>query len=375
MAKAHRYPFTYDAVFEGAGWEKIRELASTHSHFLIGEDHGLAEVPLFTKELVKQVPYDLFVTEIDSITASIAKMVSSQSSSQIKSFHADHPSALSFYSAREEFDLLQELAKTDTEIWGLDQVSLLSTGIVLQQLSEICRSEEAKTLTMEMATLSDQRFTEATRTGNYDTLFIYSAEQKDFDRLREALQGESPEAISILNDLETSWKIYNRVDDANYRTRITGMKSKLLNYYTAQPEGQSYQKVLYKFGAYHISRSESIVGGFDVGNFVSNIAEAEGASSYHLLTVGKKGNMNSFLLAEGMQSAPYNITDEGSPLHELLPFAELVSDGEWAFFDLQPLRSQMKGGKMEVASPFLRKVLDGYDGLVIIPETVASSHY
>jgi len=372
-ARAHLYPFDYDETFQGEGWDKIKLQAESHKYFLIGEDHGLAEVPLLTKHLIQHVNYELFVTEIDSVTAALSKQLTSQTKAQIDSFHKHNPSALSFYSAKEEFELLGELAKSNADVWGLDQVSLFSTGIVLRRLSELCQSKEAKMLTADLANLSDQLFNEATRTANYDTLFMFSSKQQVFDQLRKALQNESLEAKSIFNDLEMSWKIYNGVGGANYHTRIRGMKSKLLSYHLDRASnGKRYDKVLYKFGAYHVRKAESIFGIYDVGNFVFNIAEAEGASSYHLMVVGKKGEMNTFFLTEGMESVSFDITDKESALHGLLPLADLVDEKNWAFFDLAPLRRLMRKGELVVENTFLKKTLNGYDGLVIIPEATAS---
>ena len=377
MAIKHMYPFYLDdESFGGEGWDKIKAYAGKHKYFIIGEDHGLAEIALFTKALIQHTDYDLFVTEIDSISAVISKQLGSLTNDQIDSFHTNNPSALSFYSAREEFELIKELSKSNADIWGLDQVSLFSTGNVLRRLNEICNSEEAKELTAKLAKLSDQLFIEATRTANYDTLFIYSSKQEVFDGLRETLQKENTEAKSLLNDLEESWKIYNGVAGANYNTRIRAMKSKLLNYYLDRSlKGRKYKKVLYKFGAYHVGKSESIFGLHDVGNFTSNIAEAEGTSSYHLMVVGKKGKTNSFLLAEGMESATFDISDKKSPLNGLLPLANLVDKKEWAYFDLKPLRISMRKGELIIDNAFLKNTINGYDGIVIIPETTASTSY
>ncbi|WP_462248894.1 TraB/GumN family protein [Ekhidna sp.] len=377
IASKHMYPFYQNnESFEGNGWDKIKTYAGEHKYFLIGEDHGLAEIALFTKALIQHTDYDLFVTEIDSISATISKQIGSLTDDQIVSFHTNNPSALSFYSAKEEFELMKELSKSNADIWGLDQVSLFSTGNVFRRLNEICNSEEAKELTAKLAKLSDQLFIEATRTANYDTLFIYSSKQEVFDELRETLQRENIGAKSLLNDLEESWKIYNGLAGANYNTRIRAMKSKLLNYYMDRSsKGMKYEKVLYKFGAYHVGKSESIFGLHDVGNFASNIAEAEGASSYHLMVVGKRGEMNSFLLAKGMESATFDISDKNSPLRGLLPLANLIDEKEWAFFDLKPLRISLRKGELIIDNAFLKNTINGYDGIVIIPETSASTSY
>ncbi|MEO0572337.1 MAG: hypothetical protein AAF039_11580, partial [Bacteroidota bacterium] len=251
---------------------------------------------------------------------------------------------------------------------------LFSTGIVFKRLSELCTSKEAKALTLKFAERSDQLFDEATRTGDYNRLFVYSAKKEVFDALWEAIKTESKEAQNILNEIEASWRIYNGIDNADYYTRTGRMKSKLLNYYIdASIKGKRYGKVLYKFGAYHISRGLSIVGGYDIGNFVSNIADAEETSSYHLMVIGKEGEMNSFLLAEGMKSNPFDIANKASQLNALLPLAHLIKEREWVFFDLKPMRKLLGKGDLKIESAFLKKTIAGYDGLVILPKVTPST--
>lgn len=373
IARQNLYDFAYAGSFQGEGWDLVLDMARKHKYFLIGEDHGLAEVPLFTRELIKNIDYDLFVTEIDSITASTARSIAADHTSRIEAFHRSNPSALSFFSAKEEFELLTQLSEKETDVWGLDQVSLFSTGIALRRLSEVCESKAAKELTTKLADLSDDLFRGAVKSGNYDTLFIYSSKQLVFDHLKEVLAGESREATSILKDLEASWQIYNGVNGANYSTRIGGMKSKLLNYYLHQASnGLKNEKVLYKFGAYHVGKAESYLGEYDVGNLVFNLAHAEGESSYHLMVVGKKGEQNTFLPTEGMKSVPFNMEDKKSDLHSLLPFAELTDENKWAYFDLRPIRRAYRKGELEITDSFLKAVITGYDGLIIIPEVTPS---
>ena len=373
LAKQHLYPFSYQGSFQGPGWDSLVNHARSHHHFLIGEDHGLAEVPLFASALFAEQKVDVLVTEIDSIAASVAQYVTLLTSTAVDSFHQRNPAALSFYSAREEFHFLQELTSSGADVWGLDQVSLFSTGIAFDRLSDLCTSEQAIDVAKSLAKQSDEAFQEAARTGNYELLFIFAAKAEIFDELRVLLSNESQEAKRIASNIEISWKIYNRIDQATYHTRIGEMKSAFLNYYFDN-QGKSDRRLLYKFGAYHVSKAESLIGGHDVGNLVANIAHAEGKKSYHLMIVGKKGGMNTFLPTEEMSEVTYAIEDETSPLHALTPFAQHINE-RWGFFDLRAIRSQVRQSKVDMGNTFLERLIKGYDGLVIIPETTASGTY
>ena len=130
----NKYPFKFEETFEGLGWEKIVEASKKHKYFLIGEDHGFAEIPIFCQALAKNVKFDLFVTEIDSIAASVAEKVAHSTEGEKSVFHKNHLSSLSFFSAKEEFDLLVDLVAQGADVWGLDQVSLFSSGIAFDEL-------------------------------------------------------------------------------------------------------------------------------------------------------------------------------------------------------------------------------------------------
>lgn len=375
IARQHLYQINHENSFQGEGWEKIISAAQKHKYFLIGEDHGMAEIPSFTRALIEHINYELFVTEIDSITASVAQEISRSGEAQIRKFHERYPSALSFFSAKEEFEILTALARNKATIWGLDQVSLFSTGIVFRQLEKASTSGSAKELAASFAKLSDDLFTEATTSGNLDTLFIFSTEPAVFEELQVAFKDESAAARQILKDIYTSWKIYNQIDGANHSTRIGYMKSKLLNSYIHQHfKKQQYAKVLYKFGAYHVGKGESVIGGYEIGNFVANLAHAEGTSSYHLMVVGKEGEKNTFLPIDGMQKAPFDMKEKGSGLSSLIPLENLVSKDAWAFFDLQSIQRELRKRNIEMQGSLLANALNGYDGLIIIPQVTASKN-
>lgn len=371
LASENHYPIRYhQGKFSGKGWNLVLQAAQQHKYFLIGEDHGLAEVPRFALALSQKIPYDVFVTEIDSITAEVMQRLVRQKPVTIQRFHHQQPAALSFYSAVEEFALVQQLAQQATTFWGLDQVSLFSTGLVLQQLAKQASSEKAKKLALKLAKTSDQLFETAVKTGNYDTLWIFSENKKVFQQLEKTFEKEHPKARQIVRDLLASWHIYSGNKHAN---RVATMKQKLLNYYFVQRQKRATaKKVLFKFGANHVARGKSLFAGYDIGNLVANLAHAEKQKTYHVMIVGKAGTMNTFLPTKGMTTQKFDIAHKKHTLKVLKPFFTQLKGADWGLFDLRPIKKALAKQKVWIKNRLLARIIEGYDALVIIPEVSAS---
>jgi len=53
----------------------------------------------------------------------------------------------------------------------------------------------------------------------------------------------------------------------------------------------------------------------------------------------------------------------------------LATDDNWTYIDLRPLKKQLESNKIEVKNDFLRRLVLGFDGLVIIPEASPGIHF
>lgn len=371
LIKENSYSIKADKQsFSGKGWEKVIQAAKKHKYFLIGEDHGFAEVPIFTKAITKKVDYQVFVSEVDSVTAYLMQELSKKNAAAIQKFHQQNPSALSFYSAAEEFELARFLGKQGAKFWGLDQVSPFSTGLVLNQLAQQTSSKKVKALALKLSKKSDNLFKIATKTGKFDTVFIFSTPKATLDQLEKVCADENAKVKALVYELQTSWKIYKK---EGHRRRIAHMKQKLLNYYFAHRSNLlRTSKVLFKFGANHAARGKSLLSSYDIGNLLTSLAHAENEQSYHLMIIGKAGVMNTFLPIKKMNQSKFDIAHKKHPLRGLKPFYNDLKEGNWAFFDLKSIRKKLNKKRVFVKNKILERVLQGYDGLIIIPEVKAS---
>jgi hypothetical protein len=196
------------------------------------------------------------------------------------------------------------------------------------------------------------------------------------DSLLLLTKGESPAAQKMAHDYVASYQIYqaHRRNANGHQERLNLLKSNLLqalrSYQTAA--GPAAPKMLFKFGSNHLARGLSpLMKGeyYDLGNLVQNLAGAQGQQSLHLYVIGKQGaraeadNLNF----PAKTTVAYTAAENAA----LKPFLEQVTGPAWAAFDLRPARRALTTGTLQVAEK-LRRIIEGYDYLVIIPETTAS---
>ena len=143
------------------------------------------------------------------------------------------------------------------------------------------------------------------------------------------------------------------------------MKNNILN----NIELLNGEKNLFKYGAIHMSRSESLKGGYDIGNFVSNISDANFQSSLHILITGKGGFQGApFKGMDAQKVDPLNDND----LKHLSHFFNSVKEDKWHLFNTAQILEEVKANKIKIKDKVLLNTLLGFDYLIIIPEVSAA---
>jgi hypothetical protein len=192
-------------------------------------------------------------------------------------------------------------------------------------------------------------------------LYLLSPQfETDIKQLKE-LKLSSQEQ-EVLEKLEYSRAIYTSRD--GHQKRIKLMKNQLMDQYASTLKDK---KALFRLGAVHTTKGESLLTIFDIGNLAHNLAESQFNSSYHIATFA----------SSGMAGHPF----KGRPNMEVklpkeLAFLKpLAYPGQWTYFDLRPLRKQIESGKLNMENEFMKRFIKGYDGLVIIPTSTPGEHF
>lgn len=324
-------------AFEGKGWSILQDEISKNNSVLLGEVHFTNEVPYFTNAIINNTKFDNYFLEVDPYTINtISAKIKSSSPAELDKFRNESGSALSFLQGEAEFDLFKNIFQQNMKLYGAEQISLFSDRLLLSELSKQSRNAKAKEIYKQMIANSV-----AYDTKNNTTFYLFSEDFLAKMNVLRALNLSTNEKEQ-LDALKLSRELYlNRI----HRLRIQYLKHLVLE---KLPEWKD-KKNLFKFGANHMPKGESLMEVFDIGNLVSNIEEANYRKSLHIMLIGKE---------EGETLADLN---------EYKPFLTVVKDDNWYAYDLRPLKQAISKKKLKVEDLDLERIIKGYDYLVFIP--------
>lgn len=366
------------AQLSGPGWDKLQQDIRKSALVLVGEDHGMAEIPAFTQALAQVLRPKVYVAEIDRYQARDLTRLAAQPGLPT-AFLQQYPMDLSFYSWTEEFELARALRAQGTALVGVEQVGFATPGRLLGLMADETKSKPARTYLRQQAAALQARDRAALVAGDYGRVSINSLRASLLDSVRTFTRQDGPAVQQMLQDLEASVNIFKTNaagKPGGHQTRINLMKRNLLaELQPYQTAGQPLPPMLFKFGAYHLGRGRSIWGDiYDVGNLAVNLADAHDQKTLHIFVIGKQGRKvtGQNPVDFSKNSSTYSMADEAM----LRPFMAATPAGTaWQVFDVRPLRRAMLHKGLPVPDHELQATLLGYDYVVIIPETTASHNF
>lgn len=360
LLSANKLTFTYNnQQFDGDGWSQLIEQVKKHEMILIGEDHFFNEIPLLVSQIAKAEKFDNFFCEIDPYSADvISGKIRSFSAEKLSKYTQNISSTFSFFALAPEFDLLKQLTNDGAKIIGTDQIVLIADRLLASELISTTGNQEAKAIYADIIQQSAEHF-ELFKKRQGSPYFFTDAFMNNLNKL-EGLQLSDFEK-SVISDLKLSRKIYTTQD---HYLRIQLMKNNVLKHYDQLVTGKS----LFKYGGIHMGKGESLLGGYDIGNLVSNLADGNFQSSLHIMIVGKSGMQG--VPFKGLDPQPVN--PESKDLKFLKSFFDETTGSDWALFDLNQIEAGIRKNKITVEDNSLQKMLKGYDYLVVIPEVTAA---
>jgi len=354
--------------FSGVGWDKLRASVQKSQFVLVGEDHGIAQIPPFAAAIAQVLKPALYVAEVDPYVAQEATRLVAQPGPPT-AYLRRYPEALCFFDLAEEYELVRTLRAQQVQLVGLDQVFCTTSALFYARLAELVKNAATKTYLQRRAKAFEAQNQRYEKLGQ-DDYVMTTQPQSAVDSLLLLTKNESPAAQKMARDYAASYTIYKT---QAHQTRVNLMKQNLLQalrpYQT--PAGLAAPKMLFKFGSNHLARglSQSVKGEFyDVGNLVQNMADAAGQRSLHLYIIGKQGQQaesdNPYF--PDRRVGKYAIENAG-----LQAFVDQATGPEWVVVDLRPARRAITTGKLLV-NQFMQRSILGYDYLIIVPETKAS---
>lgn len=351
-----------DGGIDGPGAEWLVKRADQSRFVLLGESHMTAEIPRIARgiwQAVHPLGYEYAAIETSPWAASLIedKLRSDRNNAYSDYVTDGNHWTIPFYTTLEDSDFLRSVIKTSgakgPALWGLDQVFNAGGVRVLKRLLMLAATDQQRKA-VEKALEAARRNPE----------FVGTAGEDELRGLESAFEGARGEAARLVSQLLLSHEIYGPFsrDDGNVyranRQRESLMKRNFMDYYLEAGKRVGMPpRVFLKFGAFHMFRGHTPTHVLGLGNFVTEVAIADGAESIAVLVVCAGGRARAFR------------TGEAEPCQGLrLPeaFKRLYPDDGYALFDLEALRPHHD---LWASFPrILRKVIWSYDAMIVVPE-------
>ena len=370
----------------GPGLEWLVAEGASAQYFLIGERHGLAQIPQVASTLYGRLVehgYRHAALEIGPFAARKTEELFEEGGVLALAQFFSSPigdQSIAFLSWEEEGIMAAEMFAASEgrrgTIWGLDQEFLASFGMITEFLGERAETE------------AQREAIAAQRAACIEDPFHFLSLTPDELRAFSALFGEhsSPEVRQVLSDLEVSHHIYGafvsppRLANAasNIRREDLIKENFLTEVAAAEKRTGRSPKVLFKFGGFHVGVGvDNRTGRVYLGTFIEAYARAHGRTAFNLYVEAYSGSNRSSGQDSGSGD---NVLTAGSAFGDVAsqssthPFADLLRGSqEPLLIDLRPLRQHLTD------FPFLersvRTLLVGFDAYLALPNVTPSTPF
>jgi len=372
----------------GPSAETLRAALAEAQFVALGEDHGIRQIPEFAAalcaELAPQGFHHMGLEVGPYVAPELEDMArNADGAKQLREFEKKYPETLAFYNWQEEFGMLQRCESLASPghmtIWGLDQEFMGATKFLADKILATKPGPEATAALETLLKETSEARATAVTSGNPGDLFMMTAKQEDLGHLRDLLKKQGkPEAQQLFDALLVSREIYQKNMTGEYyksnRQRALLMKKNFSQLFAGSSKSNGVlPKVFFKFGAYHMFRGINPLHSSELGNLISEAAEANQFKSVHILIAGVKGQQLHFAgIGKPAEAALLDLVgDKDSPFLFFKPLFEAQIENSWTLYDLRALRDGFsKYGKMD---PELERVIFGYDFVIFIPDPKAAS--
>ena len=363
----------------GAAW--IARESEQAQFVLVGEDHGMADIPQFATALWNAAgahPFDQLVVEAGPYASTV--MSDLRDDKGLAALNARYPTAIPFFNWREDGAMVANaLRDGNGALCGIDQEFVLSGRLLFRRLADMTRNADARALAIAYAERDEALYRDMVAKRNPELSLFSQLEAADFARLKQAFVHDA-DALAMLADIETSVEIYRLQQTDSFRSnamRSALMKRNLMRCLRADATKTTPPRALFRMGAFHVGRGLSPTGLFDVGNLASELAQSNGMRSLHLLVVAADGEANRwfpFADEDAAKHAPYHGNDELDVVGAL-PLLEVADHEHWTLIPLASLRSTSAAPLRRAGGERFETLVNAYDAVVVIPRARAATLY
>lgn len=294
-----RTPLRVDGVtLSGPAADVLAEAVASARYVLIGEDHLSREIPRFTTALCRlMAPTGLraMAVEIGPQAAEIVNDALRRPDrvSRLTRLLSARPDAVAFQNGVDESAMAAACARAAGPaftIWGLDQEFLGASGLLLERMRAARPGPVASAAIARLAALDRSATAAALASGSPGQLLLYTIDDRQMQEAAAAIATDGgPRATALFAALAETRAIYlgqSTDGEASNARRARLMKRTLADKLATVPRSS---RILFKFGDLHMAKGTNARHLRDLGNFVAERAEGDGATSLHIAVYGAAG--------------------------------------------------------------------------------------
>lgn len=360
----------------GPGWDLLVQEGQQSRFFLVGEEHGIAEIPTVVKELfriLQPAGYRHLAIEVSPPMATILDETArgADGLKRLSAFFKENPPGAPFFTLQEEAELLvaarAAVPGADPVLWGLDY-EVMGAQVLLDAVRKQAPEGPAKAAAEALYQKAAADWKTVKETQNPGAFFSFANPPGLFDALRQAWPNPDPESALILDVLQETLAINQMFVkgqnwESNQRRAQLNRRNFLRLWNQARTRGTA-PRVLFKFGAFHMTRGRSGTEVFDLGNLVSEMAAAEGSQSFHLLVIGAPGTQHAAFNPVKLQYEPAPVALVAQAALQTI-VAQALPEGS-TLFDLRALRPLFSAARTKTVDPELMRIVHGFDALLVL---------
>jgi len=373
-ANAHPMQAGADGRLSGAGAELLLAAGRDAQFFLIGEEHGVAEIPRVAAGLFRELApagYRHLAIETGEFLATELnrRVLADANGAAYGAFVREHFPGAPFYNWREDAALLRTAIQAagggPDVLWGLDY-DIVADRYTLRRLRDIAPTPRARAAAEAVIARADSALRQALATQNPGLLMMFGGADDVYAPLRAAYApAPGSEADRIIRLMETTRQVnayWGRgegyLSNLN-RARLN--KQQFMRYLDAATvrEGRM-PRVMMKFGSSHMVRGRTFTNVFDLGSLASEIADVKGSRSFGVLMLGGEGTTHAVIDPRVFRSveAPVEVEPWARP------FYDAADPRRWTVLDLRPIRARIP--RLGTLPAETLQVLYGFDAVVIL---------
>lgn len=334
-----------DGTFTGAGAAFLLDELRTSDVVMIGEYHGSKRISEFTNALIpilSDVGYRTMMVEVGPSTGRALDALRGDVRPQLNHINntylltteqGDVKLPIPFFNYVEDAAFLQSLKDRDWRIFGIDQEFLYGYPMQVDRIFTNLDSLQRDSVSELYHTLRDSLSVyyewDLTSKQDISVSLTHSPMFKEFLGLTRVNQTNAEIIDALMRSIEIYYLNATRQWYENNNMRVDYMKSMFAEHMRNESMDVSRDKLLFKMGAYHLSRGFTPLAFYEIGNMISELSDFHQRKALNITFSSRFYTENGDIK---------DILDSDNPFFQRTrALDQYGSKDDWVVIDLRPI--------------------------------------